>query len=424
MRFEDRVRRIVRVHWNMAMMSTYAIRWGELDLPSFLRDYWQRRPLLLRQAFPGFRPLLTRAQLFALAARDDVESRLLQHSGRRWQLDHGPIARRRLPPVEQGNWTLLVQGVNLHVDAASELVQAFRFIPDARLDDLMISWASDGGGVGPHQDAYDVFLLQAAGRRRWRIGPVADPTLQPGKPVKLLAHFEPQQEVIVEPGDMLYLPPQWGHDGIAVGSDCMTYSVGFRAPPQGELLREVLWHLAESQADAGPIYADPPLRPGAPPALLPKAMVRFAAQAFARLRPDAAVFESVLGQYLTAPKPTVWFEGDPRSSAELRKACRRHGVRLDRRSRMLHTARAVFINGETVDAALQGSALLRGLADRRALDATQFAAATPAERAVLLEWCAQGWLTPGAIEPHRSAGRFEPGKEQATPDFPQKPQGL
>ncbi len=390
------------------MMSTYAIHWGELDLPRFLRDYWQRRPLLLRQALPGFRPLLTRTQLFALAARDDVESRLLQHSGRRWQLDHGPIPRRRLPPVTQARWTLLVQGVNLHIDAASELVQAFRFIPDARLDDLMISWASDGGGVGPHQDAYDVFLLQAAGRRRWRIGPVADPTLQPGKPVKLLSHFEPEEEIVVEPGDMLYLPPQWGHDGIAVGADCMTYSIGFRAPPQDELLKEVLWHLADAQGDGGPIYADPPLRPGEPPALLPKAMVRFAAQAFSRLRPDAAVFETVLGEYLTEPKPEVWFDADPRPAAELRATCRRGGVRLDRRSRMLYTAQAVFINGETVEQPLSGSALLRTLADQRALDAGQFAAANAAERALLLDWCAQGWLRPdGADVP---AGSGAPGR--------------
>jgi Uncharacterized conserved protein len=157
----------------------------------------------------------------------------------------GPFARRQLPPVEQRNWTLLVQGVNLHVDAAGDLLRQFRFIPDARLDDLMISWASEGGGVGPHQDAYDVFLLQAAGRRRWRIGPVEDATLQPGKPVKLLAKFTPEEDLILEPGDMLYLPPGWGHDGIAASGDCMTYSVGFRAPPQGELLKEVLWQLAE-----------------------------------------------------------------------------------------------------------------------------------------------------------------------------------
>ena len=385
-------------------MSTSTIQWGEFTVARFLRDIWQRKPLLLRQALPGFKPLLSRAQLFALAADDDVESRLVQRDGRRWQLAHGPFTRRQLPSLQQRNWTLLVQGVNLHVDAASDLLEQFRFVPDARLDDLMISWASDGGGVGPHQDAYDVFLLQAAGRRRWRIGPVTDPTLQPGKPVKLLARFEPEEDFVLEPGDMLYLPPGWGHDGIAVGNDCMTYSIGFRAPPQGELLREVLWQLAENQPD-GAIYTDPPLRPAATPALLPASMVRFAAQAFARLKPDVAVFESALGVYLTTPKPQVWFEAAQAAAGALRRACLQHGCRLDRRSKMLYTAGAVFFNGEVVPAELAASSLLRRLADQRRLDAAQVQTATAAELAAIVAWCAQGWLHPAATASGQGSGR-------------------
>ena len=375
-------------------MSTATLHWGACTEARFLREIWQRKPLLLRQAFPGFKPLLSRAQLFALAGHDDVESRLLQRASRRWQLDHGPFARRQLPPVEQRNWTLLVQGVNLHVDAAGDLLRQFRFIPDARLDDLMISWASEGGGVGPHQDAYDVFLLQAAGRRRWRIGPVEDATLQPGKPVKLLAKFTPEEDLILDPGDMLYLPPGWGHDGIAASGDCMTYSVGFRAPPQGELLKEVLWQLAEAQ-QGGAIYRDPPLRSGASPARLPEAMVKFAREAFSRLKPDAAMFENVLGLYLTTPKPQVWFESVESPAATLRRACRQTGCRLDRRSKMLYTTQALFLNGEAVDAALASSALLRQLADQQNLSAAQVQTASAAELAALADWCAIGWLQPG-----------------------------
>ncbi len=371
------------------------LHWGDLDPARFLRRHWQRKPLLLRQAFPGFAPLLSRAQLFALAARDDVESRLIRRDGRQWTLQHGPLPRRSLPRVDAPNWTLLVQGVNLHDDAASELLRQFRFVPDARLDDLMISWASDGGGVGPHQDAYDVFLLQAAGRRRWRIGPVVDSTLQPRKPVKLLARFEPEEEFVLEAGDMLYLPPGWGHDGIAEGGDCMTYSIGFRAPPQGELLRELLFRLAETQ-DGGPIYADPPLRPAHAPAELPAAMVRFASQALRRLRPDSAFIASVLGEYLTSPKDTVWFDPDPRSRAELRQQARRHGLRLDRRSRMLYTADAVFINGEAVTGELAQSSLLRQLADAQQMSAEAFRSAGAPEQSLLLQWCEQGWLVAGA----------------------------
>ncbi|MGE0072414.1 MAG: cupin domain-containing protein [Thiomonas sp.] len=392
----------------MSRMSTSMMQWGEYTVARFLRDIWQRKPLLLRQAFPDFKPLLSRAQLFALAAGDDVESRLVQREGRRWQLAHGPFARRQIPSLQQRNWTLLVQGVNLHIDAASELLEQFRFVPDARLDDLMISWASDGGGVGPHQDAYDVFLLQAAGRRRWRLGPVADATLQPGKPVKLLANFTPEEDILVEPGDLLYLPPGWGHDGIAVGNDCMTYSIGFRAPPQGELLREVLWQLAETQPD-GPIYTDPPLRPASAPALLPASMVKFAAQAFSRLKPDAAVFESALGVYLTTPKPQVWFEAADATPRRLRRACLQHGCRLDRRSKMLYTASAVFFNGEVVPADLADSALLRQLADQRGLDAAQLQAATAGELAAIVAWGAQGWLHPAATAPSTVLSR---GRDQ------------
>ena len=389
-------------------MSNATLHWGACTEARFLRDFWQRKPLLLRQAFPGFQPLLSRAQLFALAADEDVESRLLQREGRRWQLDHGPFTRKQLPAVEKPNWTLLVQGVNLHVDAASELLRLFRFIPDARLDDLMISWASKGGGVGPHQDAYDVFLLQAAGRRRWRIGPVHDTTLQPGKPVKLLARFTPEEDLVLEPGDMLYLPPGWGHDGIAASGDCMTYSIGFRAPPQGELLKEVLWQLAEAQ-QGGEIYRDPPLRSHAAPALLPPAMVKFARDAFARLKPDAAWFENMLGIYLTTPKPQVWFEAAEANKSALRRACRQSGCRLDRRSKMLYTATSVFINGETVEMPLASSALLRTLADQQTLNVSQVQSASPAELALLADWCALGWLQVG-VDVYGAAGKPAQGR--------------
>ncbi|MDO9201310.1 MAG: cupin domain-containing protein, partial [Hydrogenophaga sp.] len=182
-----------------------------------MRRYWQKKPLLIRNAVPGFKPFLTRPQLFAMAADEAVESRLIVHQAQGWTLKHGPLARTALPPIKQPRWTLLVQGVDLHVNAAHELLQRFRFVPDARLDDLMISWASDGGGVGPHFDSYDVFLLQASGQRHWRIGRQKDLTLEEGVPLKILSHFEPEEEHLLNPGDMLYLPPRWAHDGVAVG---------------------------------------------------------------------------------------------------------------------------------------------------------------------------------------------------------------
>ncbi|MEN7520489.1 cupin domain-containing protein, partial [Bordetella pertussis] len=237
---------------------------GGLAPADFMRRYWQRKPLLIRQAIPGFKPPASIAALRQLARRDDVEARLIWREQGQWNMENGPFAR--LPKAGEPDWTLLVQSVDLHHDAVSALLQQFRFIPDARLDDIMISVAGDGGGVGPHFDSYDVFLLQASGRRRWRYGRQKDLSLQPDLPLKILSRFEPEEEHVLEPGDMLYLPPQAAHDGVAEGGDCMTISIGFRAPSQAMLARGLL----EAAADqvmarvgllGGP-YGEPPL-PGA-----------------------------------------------------------------------------------------------------------------------------------------------------------------
>ena len=178
---------------------------GGLSPARFVKHHWQRKPLLIRQALPGVQPLIARTELFALAARDEVESRLIDHGGGDWRMKRGPLTRRSLPPLSRPGWTLLVQGLDLHVAAARELLDRFRFLPDARLDDVMLSWASDGGGVGPHVDSYDVFLLQVQGQRRWRTGPVKNAQLIPGLPLKVLADFEPTGVPTLNP---------WNHDAV------------------------------------------------------------------------------------------------------------------------------------------------------------------------------------------------------------------
>src|SRR5471032_2920037 len=184
---------------------------GDITPAQFLRDYWHKKPLVIRQAIPGFKPLLSVEALAELATHDHVESRLVTAGGGHWDMQTGPL--EAIPSREQKEWTLLVQGVNLHDARADALLRQFRFIPDARLDDLMVSFATDGGGVGPHFDSYDVFLLQAAGQRRWRIGPQKDLSVVEGLPLKILAKFKPNEEFVLEPGDMLYLPPHYAHDG-------------------------------------------------------------------------------------------------------------------------------------------------------------------------------------------------------------------
>lgn len=360
---------------------------GGLSPEQFMRRYWQKKPCLIRQAIPGVQPPIDRAALFALAEQDDVESRLVRQGETGWELKHGPFTRRQIPGLAKPNWTLLVQGLDLHVPAAHELLAQFRFVPEARLDDLMISYASDQGGVGPHLDSYDVFLLQVSGKRRWRIGPVKDTTLVPDMPVKLLANFQPNEEWVLEPGDMLYLPPRWGHDGIAEGPDCMTCSIGFRTPTPTELAREVLQRMVDNlQApDKEPHYRDPAQSATATPGLIPEALQMFTQKAVIQALNDARSLASALGEALTEPKAIVWFEGgEPVPPGQ--------GACLDRRSRMMYDAERVYLNGESFRAGGKDARLMRTLADARRLSAAEVKALSPAARALLDEWACDGWL--------------------------------
>jgi len=362
---------------------------GGLTPEQFMKRHWQKKPLLVRQAIPGFKPLLDRAALFALASGEDVESRFVGHGAKGWQFKRGPFERRVLPPLKNPDWTLLVQGVDLHSEPVHALMQQFRFVPDARLDDVMISYATDGGGVGPHFDSYDVFLLQAHGQRRWRIGRQKDLSLVDGLPLKILANFTPEEEFVLDPGDMLYLPPRWAHDGIAVG-ECMTYSIGFRQPNRGELARELLMRLAEDAEDAvgSAAYRDPGQPAVATPGGIPPQMLDFARDALQAVLDDPAELQCLLGEYLSEPKPNVWFnEAD--SSAGLPPGC---AVVLDRRTRMMYDERHIFINGEGYRASGRDAALMRRLADERQLPAALLARATAGARDLLTQWLEAGWL--------------------------------
>jgi 50S ribosomal protein L16 3-hydroxylase len=360
---------------------------GGLTPARFMKRHWQKKPLLVRQALPAFQPLLGVRELFALAGQEEVESRLVQRDRGAWRLQRGPFAPRALPSTRRADWTLLVQGVDLHVPAAHALLHAFSFLPAARLDDLMISYATDGGGVGPHFDSYDVFLLQAQGRRRWRIGRQQDLSLQPDVPLKILANFAPEQEFVLEPGDMLYLPPRYAHDGIAEG-ECQTYSIGFRAPAQGELARELLQRIADAAAEeAGEprLYRDPAQQATGSPGAVPEAMAAFARDAVAAALKDPHAVERALGEYLTEPKSNVWFE-----AARVPKRLR--SVVLDARTRMLHDRRHVFINGEAWRGGGSDAPLMRELADRRSLDAKALQGASAGALELLRSWCEAGWL--------------------------------
>ncbi|MEO8390425.1 MAG: cupin domain-containing protein [Polaromonas sp.] len=389
-----------------------------LSPAQFMRRHWQKKPLLIRQALPGLQPVLSRAALFKLAAREHVESRLIVQQPKGWRMKPGPFAARSLPPLSQKAWTLLVQGVDLHDANAHALLQQFRFVPDARLDDLMISFATPGGGVGPHFDSYDVFLLQASGKRRWKIGRQKDLTLQEDVPLKILQNFVPEEEFVLEAGDMLYLPPRYAHDGIAEAAlgpdgkpaDCMTYSIGFRSPAQAELAAEMLHRLAEFSEDdrddaaesaagesgsrrAPPrLYRDAGQAATTTPAALPQALTAFAGQAVLEALKNPLAVACALGEYMTDPKPSVWFdEVDLEWDADAARQGRA-GVQLDTRTRMMYDSDHVFINGESYRAKGADAALMHRLADQRSLTPRDLRKAGASAVALLGDWHDAGWL--------------------------------
>jgi len=362
---------------------------GGLSPQQFMKRHWQKKPLLVRRAIPGFKPLLDRPALFALAGREGVESRLLSQGKGGWQFKRGPFERRAFPALKTPDWTMLVQGVDLHDDGVHQLMQQFRFVPDARLDDVMISYATNGGGVGPHFDSYDVFLLQAQGQRRWRIGRQKDLSLVEGLPLKILANFEPEEEYVLDPGDMLYLPPRWAHDGVAVG-ECMTYSIGFRQPGRGELARELLQRLAEDAEDAAgtAVYRDPGQPAVESPGAIPPQMMDFARDALQAVLDDPVELQCLLGEYLSEPKADVWFDATSARSA----GALRTGVVLDRRTRMLFDDQHIFINGESFRASGRDAGLMQRLANQRRLDGADVRKVSPGAKALMTQWLDAGWL--------------------------------
>ena len=366
---------------------------GGLTPEQFMKRHWQKKPLLIRQALPDMKPLIERSQLLEMVESEEVESRLIVRKGAKWNLKKGPMGRKSLPSLKTPDWTVLIQGVDLHNDAVHSLLQQFRFVPDARLDDLMISFATEGGGVGPHFDSYDVFLLQAQGQRKWRIGRQKKYELQEGVPLKILKDFKPEAEFVLNPGDMLYLPPGYAHDGVAVG-ECMTYSVGFRVPRSAELASELLMGLSEEMTeDQGTasdlLYQDPHQAAAIQDASVPKALQEFAAQSVAKALKDPQILNCLLGESLTEPKPNVWF--DAPDFDDLPRFEWPSEVYLDRRTKMLFDAKHIFINGESFKAAGKDAKLLRKLANEKTLSKALAAQLSDNAAELMQAWWEEGW---------------------------------
>jgi 50S ribosomal protein L16 3-hydroxylase len=340
---------------------------GGLSGKEFLSQFWQKKPLLVRNAIPSFKGVVQAPELFALSLRDDIESRLVCRRRGAWHMQQGPFTRTRIAHLPKSGWTLLVQGLNLELPRADALLRRFRFLPYARLDDVMVSYAATGGGVGPHFDSYDVFLLQGPGRRRWSVSKQRNLELDPKAPLRILRKFRPEKEWLLEPGDMLYLPPGWAHEGVAL-EPCFTYSIGFRAPSHQEIAREFLAFLQERVAFDG-LYADRGAKPADRAAEIPEKMVQQAALVAGRIRWRMRDVARFLGEYLSTPKPQVVFSRphSPRSPARFVVLCRAQGLRLDLRTGMLFRGRDFFVNGERFEPHGAMRRALARLADERAL---------------------------------------------------------
>ncbi len=338
---------------------------GGLAPRDFLRRHWQKRPLLVRGAWPGFAGVADRRLLERLAARDDVESRLVKRGPRGWSVTHGPLPRARVARAGPRDWTLLVSGVNLHVARADALLRRFRFVPQARLDDVMVSYAAPGGGVGPHFDSYDVFLLQGEGRRVWRLCRPRRFALVPHAPLRLIDDFVAEEEYLVEPGDLLYLPPGWGHDGVALEA-CTTCSIGFRAPGGTELASAFLdWLHARGLPEAR--YRDRTAVPAAHAAEIPSQMIDYARGVIARLRWTRRDVLDFFGEQLSAPKPHVVFRrpARPLSASGFVRRLARCDVTLDARTQLLYRGARFYVNGERLVPRATQRAALAALADAR-----------------------------------------------------------
>jgi len=346
-------------------MNTPLALLGNISPAQFLTEYWQKKPLLIKQAIPNFKGLLDANELAGLACEDEVQSRIVQFKKLQWSVKNGPFDESDFAKLGKNNWTLLVQSVNHYLPKAADLLAQFNFIPHTRLDDLMVSYAPIGGGVGAHVDSYDVFLLQGSGKRNWKISNQTDLSLVEGAPLRILKNFKADIEWVLEAGDMLYLPPQIAHWGVSESDDCMTYSIGFRAPKMQELQHEFLNYLQDHLTEEG-LYSDPDLSDQQHPAEIGDAMVSKVSEMLQKMYWDKTHVADFLGQYLTEPKIDVVFVPNKKiSSSEFVKRLAQKPLLLNLKSQLLFVQQHFYLNGEKLMVSAELLDCMQTLANQR-----------------------------------------------------------
>lgn len=279
-----------------------------MPVARFLREYWQKRPLLVRGALSGFEDPLTPEELAGLACEDGVESRIVRERGgtRPWEVTWGPQDESMFARLPEQGWTILVQELNRHVPEAARLLEWFSFLPNVRVDDVMVSYAVPGGSVGAHLDSYDVFLIQGMGQRRWRYGTkpavsARDTRFVADLDLRILERFRPDADEVLCRGDMLYLPPRFAHHGIAETA-CLTYSVGFRSPGYGEMWNAFGAHLARS-VEGSALLVDPPLVPAENPGGIPAKLLAEVRRAIRAMDTSDEAIDRWFASFATRLKP-------------------------------------------------------------------------------------------------------------------------
>ncbi len=359
------------------------IQWPEgITTELFLQEFWQKKPLVIRQAFPDFENPLDPNELAGLACEEEIPSRLIHHnSDESWTCEHGPFDEDRLGELPNSDWSLLVSDIEKHLPEFVRYIKPFRFIPDWRIDDLMISYAPKGGSVGPHTDQYDVFLLQTSGSREWQFdeNSTEKPELIPDLDLKILRQFTASQSYTLHPGDLLYLPPAIPHYGISQDMDCMTWSFGFRAPSASAMVEDFGRFIAERTPE-DELYTDQNLATQANPGeITAKALEQLITMLKDTINTDETVFAEWVGRFLTeGGSSNTEFESESRATTLTNSLQEHETVARSTQSRLAYISGEelcnLFANGrmyastrelaETICSSYNYSAeLIKGLAE-------------------------------------------------------------
>ena len=340
---------------------------GKISNDVFLKKYWQKKPLLIRDAIKNFKSPITEKDLFRIAQNENAISRLIEFKRGIWQVKYGPFKKLDLPKKINTPWTILVQNMNHHLPFAESFLNLFKFIPYARLDDLMVSFATKKGSVGPHFDSYDVFLFQAKGEREWKISEQKKFSLDKKSAIKIITNFKVKNTWVLKPGDLLYLPPNVGHWGVSQSDDCLTYSIGFRAPGTFEIQSKFLDFIQDNLiTNKNDLYRDPNLNLQKNPAEINSNMIKKIQRIVNQLRWNTNSINNFIGQLLTEPIEGAVFETFKSMTAEVFiKDLIKKPLKLNPKTRMLFIKNNFFINGELIEADKKSIMYLKQLANDR-----------------------------------------------------------